>query len=70
VAEWVERTGVSPEHAVWLRALEAVENPHPDVARLVAAARSGRLELGDDAKDRWLAELARRVFGERRPRIG
>jgi acyl transferase domain-containing protein/3-hydroxymyristoyl/3-hydroxydecanoyl-(acyl carrier protein) dehydratase/1-acyl-sn-glycerol-3-phosphate acyltransferase len=69
IVEWVERTGATAEHATLFRTLEASPDKHPAIARLIDGARQGRLELGSDAKDRWLAELARRLFGDRGPQV-
>jgi 1-acyl-sn-glycerol-3-phosphate acyltransferase len=68
-AAWAERTGASIEHAVLLETLRRLAAPGEAVALLLAGARSGRLELADDDRGRWLAELARRLYGPRGPAI-
>jgi hypothetical protein len=68
VATWMEATGASEEHAVIREALERAERRYsPEVERLLAQGREGRWAPGDDATGRWLAELARRLFGRRGP---
>ena len=52
-----------------LRDAAAARAPGEEIALLLAGARAGRLELRDDARGRWLAELARRLFGPRGPRV-
>jgi 1-acyl-sn-glycerol-3-phosphate acyltransferase len=69
VAEWVERTGASPEHATLFRVLQRNPAPCPETARILAAATSGRLEVGTTPTEAWLEELAHRLFGERGPRV-
>jgi 3-hydroxymyristoyl/3-hydroxydecanoyl-(acyl carrier protein) dehydratase/1-acyl-sn-glycerol-3-phosphate acyltransferase len=69
VRAWSERTGASYENAALLETLRALPEPHPEVVRLLEGARSGRLVLGDSPKDRWLAELAHRLFGDRGPQV-
>ena len=69
VDDWVARTGATPEHAAIYKTVEQLERPGRDAARLIEAGRTGRLVVDGDARDRWLAELARRLFGERGPKI-
>ena len=38
---------------------------HPDLTRLIEGDATGRLETADDPRGRWLAELARRLYGPR-----
>jgi 3-hydroxymyristoyl/3-hydroxydecanoyl-(acyl carrier protein) dehydratase/1-acyl-sn-glycerol-3-phosphate acyltransferase len=70
VDDWVRATGATPEHATLFRTLEGLQQTHPAVVRLVEAAQNGRLDLADTPEDRWLAELARRLFGAHGPRVG
>ncbi len=69
VDDWVARTGIDPAHATIYKTVEQLERPGREVRRLIEAAGSGRLVVSGDARDRWLAELARRLFGERGPKI-
>ncbi|MEE8524918.1 MAG: hypothetical protein V3T72_13370, partial [Thermoanaerobaculia bacterium] len=69
VDEWRRATGVPLANAILYRTLETVAGPCPETLRLREAARSGCLTISDDPKDRWLAELAMRLFGERAPKI-
>ena len=45
--------------------------PHlsPEMAALVAGARAGELRVSATPEGRWLAELARRLFGPRGPKV-
>jgi 3-hydroxymyristoyl/3-hydroxydecanoyl-(acyl carrier protein) dehydratase/1-acyl-sn-glycerol-3-phosphate acyltransferase len=65
-----ERFGVPEAEAVLLAVLERrAEAPgaSPETRALALGARRGRLEVGDDARGRWLAALARRLMGARGP---
>jgi hypothetical protein len=53
--------GVSEEHAVLHRVLTGLSDPGEATQRLLAGAIEG-----DSNKDRWLAELKRRLYGEER----
>jgi hypothetical protein len=66
VDAWQRRTGASAEHAALFCTLAARPEKHPDIARIVDAARTGSFDAGGD---RWLAELAGRLYGERGPSI-
>lgn len=66
---WAARTGASHEHAALMRTLAGRDNESDAARRLVDAAASGTLALGDDPADTWLAELAARLFGDRGPTI-
>ncbi|MEQ1508073.1 MAG: 1-acyl-sn-glycerol-3-phosphate acyltransferase, partial [Myxococcota bacterium] len=59
----IARTGVDLPYAVLLEVMAEATAPHEDTARIVAGDRSGELILGDGPRDRWIAELARRVYG-------
>ncbi len=67
--EWTESTGASPEHAALFETLRRLGTPGEEISLLLAGARAGRLELRDDARGRWLAELARRLYGPRGPGV-
>jgi len=67
--EWSARTGASPEHAALFEMLRRSTAPGAEISLLLAGARSGRLELHDDPQGRWLAELARRLYGPRGPAV-
>ena len=59
------RTGASHEHAALWQVLRELDDPGPDVQRLLSAADGGELRLDGSAKDVWLGELARRLWHER-----
>lgn len=69
VAKWVTNTGATEEHAVLLRVLQACGDPCDEVAHLLRGIEDGHLRLSDDDRGRWMAQLARRLFGERGPTI-
>jgi hypothetical protein len=69
VDEWVARTGASAEDAVLFRTLEGLPERNEAVERLVRGAQEQELVLGGTPPDRWLARLARRLFGPRGPRV-
>jgi hypothetical protein len=50
--------------------LAALPNPGAMVCRMLEGARTGRLALGDDPADRWLAGFSRPLFGPRGPKVG
>ncbi|MBN2357802.1 MAG: polyketide synthase dehydratase domain-containing protein, partial [Deltaproteobacteria bacterium] len=70
VREWSEQSGAGAEHAVLLRTLQALPAPSEQIARLLDGLRAGRLEPGADDRGRWLAVLARWLFGPRGPQVG
>ena len=67
VAVWARRTGASQEHSTLFRTLQRLDQPGSEIQRLLQGAAAGRLETGDSPTDRWLAELATRLFGESGP---
>ncbi|MBI3270538.1 MAG: hypothetical protein HYZ53_16135 [Planctomycetes bacterium] len=67
---WVARTGATPEPAtLWSVLDELLAQASDETRLLVAGGRAGRLEAPGDARGRCLAELARRLFGERGPSV-
>ena len=66
VRAWMADTDVDAGHAAIFRILESLPDGSAETRRLVAAGRSGRLEVGSSPEDIWLAEFARRLFGDRR----
>ena len=67
-AEWASRTGASPEHAALFETMRRLRWPRGRRSLCCSPAPgTGRLELRDDARGRWLAELARRLYGPRGP---
>ena len=66
---WAARTGASPEHAALFETLRRLEFPGAEMSRLLEGASAGRLALPDDERGRWLAELARRLYGPRGPAV-
>jgi hypothetical protein len=69
IRRWATETGATLGHATFYRILECLPSPSPAVATLLEGARAGVLRLPATAEGRWLAELARRLFGERGPRV-
>jgi len=67
--EWATRTGASPEHAALFETMRRLAAPGEELSLLLAGARAGRLVLRDDARGRWLAELAHRLYGPRGPGV-
>jgi len=68
-AAWATRTGASPEHAALFETLRLLDAPGEEISLLLSGTRTGRLELRDDPRGRWLAELARRLYGPRGPAV-
>ncbi len=68
-AAWSGRTGADLGHAVLFRILEQLPDICPEMATLVAGARAGELRVSTTAEGRWLAELARRLFGPRGAKV-
>jgi hypothetical protein len=66
---WAERTGASAEHAVILETLRRMPAPGAELSQLLAGAAAGLLEVEDDVRGRWLAELAARLLGPRGPSV-
>ncbi|MGC4120673.1 MAG: 1-acyl-sn-glycerol-3-phosphate acyltransferase [Myxococcales bacterium] len=61
VAAWSERTGCTHEHSVLHQALRRVADPCRETRTLLDGVASGSTSFGDDARGRWLAELARQI---------
>ena len=53
----------------FFRVLEHVENPGPETRALIEGAVRGEMVAPDDARGRWLADLARRLFGPQGPEV-
>jgi hypothetical protein len=66
---WAESTGAIMGHSVLLRILEQLPDICPEMAALVAGAHAGELRVPTTPEGRWLAELARRLFGPRGPKV-
>ncbi|MCB9604813.1 MAG: hypothetical protein H6720_31215 [Sandaracinus sp.] len=62
-----ETTGVGVGLATVLAVLEGANAPSDAVRRLLEGARRGVLETDDTPEDRWLAGLARLLYGPRGP---
>lgn len=60
-----ETSGAGVGLATVLAVLEGVQTPSDPVRRLVEGARRGLLETDGSPEDRWLAGLARMLFGPR-----
>ena len=69
VATWQQAVGCSEEHAGLWVCLQDIAEPTPQIARLLAAAESGTLQLDRSVEDQWLKTVAEWVFGTRGPRI-
>ena len=69
VHAWSEGTGADVGHATLFCILEQLPDACPEIAALVAGARAGELRVSTTAEGRWLAELARRLFGPRGPGV-
>nr|AIJ50377.1 Pfa3 [Aetherobacter sp. SBSr008] len=64
VEAWRSRTGCALEDAVFYATLAGASAPESEgVQRLLEGARTGKLAIGGEAKDRWLGEFARSLFG-------
>jgi 3-hydroxymyristoyl/3-hydroxydecanoyl-(acyl carrier protein) dehydratase/1-acyl-sn-glycerol-3-phosphate acyltransferase len=59
VEDWSATTEATVEHAVLLQTLRRVADPCSEVRALLDGFALGRAEFSNDAKGRWLAELAR-----------
>ncbi len=66
---WDEHTGAGHEHSVLFEILQRIPEPCRQTRRLLEGAMSGNLSLADDDGGRWLAELARRLFGDGGPSV-
>jgi len=69
VEEWRRRTGSTAEAAVLFEALAHHARPGPETRALLEGAQEGRLVVPDDPRGRWLAEMARDLYGDRGPRV-
>ncbi|HWL85858.1 MAG TPA: 1-acyl-sn-glycerol-3-phosphate acyltransferase [Polyangiaceae bacterium] len=73
LAERIEqwgRTRVTADAAVLFSALDAASSPRSALTeKLLAGARAGRLDPGTGAEERWLATLARLLFGADGPSV-
>jgi hypothetical protein len=66
---WAEQTGVHPGLAVIFTLLRELPDPSPEIVAIREGAKSGVLHAPDTAEGRWLAELARRLYGPRGPKV-
>jgi len=69
VHAWSEGTGASLGQATMFCILEQLSDRCPEIAGLLKGARAGELRVSSTPESRWLAELARRLFGPRGPRV-
>ena len=69
VHAWSEGTGADVGHATLFCILEQLPDICPEIATLVAGARAGELRVSTTPEGRWLAELARRLFGPRGAKV-
>ncbi len=63
VAARARRSGAIEEHATLLEMLTRLADPSEPIAALVRGAAEGRLDPPPTPEGRWLAELARRLYG-------
>ena len=56
-------------HATLYCILEALADPSPQIIALLAGARAGRYVAEPTPEGQWMAELARRLFGDRGPLV-
>jgi hypothetical protein len=66
---WSESTGANLGHATLFCIMEQLRDICSEMAALVAGARAGELCVSTTPEGRWLAELARRLFGPRGPKL-
>jgi hypothetical protein len=66
---WSESTGANLGHAALFRILEQLPDICLEMSALVAGARAGELRVPTTPEGRWLAEVARRLFGPRGPKV-
>jgi 3-hydroxymyristoyl/3-hydroxydecanoyl-(acyl carrier protein) dehydratase len=65
VKAWIDKTGVTEFNAVLFKAIEALTSTSAEETRdLIKAAGGDRTGLGDDAKGRWLSEMADWLFAQ------
>lgn len=69
VDAWVEQTGTDRAHAVILEVLRRREGVTDPIRRLLDGAAGAGLALADTPEDRWLGELARRLYGPKGPAV-
>jgi 3-hydroxymyristoyl/3-hydroxydecanoyl-(acyl carrier protein) dehydratase len=67
---WSDSAGVDLGHTALFGILEQLADPCPEIAALVSGARAGDLCTSSTPEGRWLADLARRLFGTRGPKVG
>jgi 1-acyl-sn-glycerol-3-phosphate acyltransferase len=67
--EWMDSTGTDEEYSILLRALQRLREPGDEMRVILDAARDGVLRVRPDKLGAWTAELGRRLFSERGPRI-
>jgi len=68
-SHWSEQTGVHPGLAVLFSLLQQLPDPSPEIAALLAGAKSGVLHVSPTPEGRWLAELARQLYGPHGPEV-
>ena len=65
VKAWINKTGVTEFKAVLFKVVEALTSTSAeDIRDLIKAACGDRTGLGNDAKGRWLSEMADWLFGQ------
>ncbi|MBW2418425.1 MAG: acyltransferase domain-containing protein [Deltaproteobacteria bacterium] len=69
VKRWQKETGASEIEATFFRILQEVEDPGSEALSLIDGARRRVLRVGEDPKSLWLAELAKRLYGAKGPRV-
>jgi hypothetical protein len=66
---WMNDTGAELGPATVFRLLAELEDPCEEIALLVREAQAKEPRFADTAKGRWLAQLARALFGEKAARV-
>lgn len=69
VADWITRTGATPEDAVFFTTLATLAEPGVEIQALCEGARQGRLAVGIGPQAEWLQRLAERLFGPDGPKV-
>jgi len=69
VEAWRAHVGCSEEHATLWIALQDIPEPSGPIRRLLAGADLGALRVASTEEDRWLAVLAKWVYGDRGPSL-
>jgi len=69
VEDWMAKTGVGNEDTFLLQSLLRMQNPCAETQQVIDGVRHGHLRVPNTPKGLWLAELARRLYGEGGPTV-